>query len=100
MNTMLEAEQRRDWMKSRRKMRKAARRARSRRQTMRFMLLAGLLVLGALGFTHLPWRLDNDQTEVVVHGNAVVTRAQIMSVLHSALGVPVYRLDPRQLEQN
>jgi cell division septal protein FtsQ len=99
MNTILEAEQRRDWMKSRRKMRKAARRARSRRQAMRFCLLAGLLVIGALGFTHLPWRLNNDPTEIVIHGNAVVTREQILKILHSAINVPVYRLDPRQLEQ-
>jgi cell division septal protein FtsQ len=99
MNTILEAEQRRDWMKSRRKMRKAARRARSRRQTMRFTLLTGLLVLGALGFTHLPWRLNNDPTEIVVHGNSVVTRQQILNILHGAINIPVYRLDPHDLEQ-
>ena len=99
MSTILEAEQRRDWMKSRRKMRKAARRARSRRQTMRFSMLGLLMVIGALGFTHLPWRLHDEQTQIVVHGNAVVSREQILQVLHSAVNVPVYRLDPRQLEQ-
>ncbi|MBU6450324.1 MAG: FtsQ-type POTRA domain-containing protein [Cyanobacteria bacterium REEB67] len=99
MSTILEAEQRRDWMKSRRKMRKAARRARSRRQTMRFTMLAFLLVLGALGFTHLPWRVHNEQAEIVVHGNAVVSREQILQAMRGAVNVPVYRLDPRQLEQ-
>ncbi|MBS1990490.1 MAG: FtsQ-type POTRA domain-containing protein [Cyanobacteria bacterium SZAS LIN-3] len=99
MSNILEAEQRRDWMKSRRKMRKAARRARSRRQTMRFLLLSGLLVLGALGFTHLPWRLHNQEAEIVVHGNAVVTREQILQALKGAINVPVYNLDPHQLEQ-
>lgn len=99
MNVILEADQRRDWMKSRRKMRKAARRARSRRQTMRFTLLAGLLVLGALGFTRLPWSLNDDPTEIVIHGNSVVTRPQILTALHSAMNVPVYRLDPALLEQ-
>jgi len=99
MSTILDGEQRRDWMKSRRKMRKAARRALSRRQTMRFMLLAGLLVIGALGFTHLPWRLQNDQTEIVVHGNSVVTREQVLSALQGTVNVPVYNLDPRRLEQ-
>jgi cell division septal protein FtsQ len=99
MNVILEADQRRDWMKSRRKMRKAARRARSRRQAMRFCLLAGLLIVGALGFTHLPWSLHNDPTEIFIHGNSVVSRQQILDVLHSAMNVPVYRLDPHELEQ-
>lgn len=100
MSMMLEADQRREWMKSRRKMRKAARRARSRRQTLRYMLLFALLVCGAACFTHLPWCLHNEKTEIIVHGNSVATRDQVTKLLTSALDVPIYRLDPKQLEHS
>lgn len=98
MSRLLEADQRREWMKSRRKMRKAARQARSRRQTLRYMLLCALLVCGGACFTHLPWCLSNEQTQIIVHGNSVATREQVSKLLTSALDVPIYRLDPKQLE--
>lgn len=95
----MEASQRREWMKSRRKMRKAARRARLRRQVIRYMFLCALVFLGAASFTHLPWSLNNEKTQIEIKGNCVATRAQILRLLSSTIDVPVYRLDPKQLER-
>lgn len=97
MSVILEASQRREWMKSRRKMRKAARRARTRRQILRMVLLVGMLIGAGACFTHLPWSLQNGD-QVMVHGNAVVSREQILKQLTPAMQVPVYRLDPQKLE--
>jgi cell division septal protein FtsQ len=98
MTMIMEADQRREWMRSRRKQRKATRRARSRRQAFRYVLLIGMLVAGAACFTHLPWKLHSEQTEVIVHGNSVATRDQILKLTRAAVNVPVYRLDPKKLE--
>jgi cell division septal protein FtsQ len=95
---IMEADQRREWMKSRRKQRKATRRARSRRQTFRYVLLLGMLVAGAACFTHLPWKLHNEKTEVVVHGNSVATKDQVLKLVKNAVDVPIYRIDPKKLE--
>jgi len=95
----LEANQRREWMRSRRKMRKAARRARLRRQALRYMFLCGLLVCGAACFTHLPWSLNNEKTQIEVKGNYVASREQVLSLLSSVIDVPIYRIDPKQLER-
>lgn len=97
---MMEASQRRDWMKSRRKMRKAARAARLRRQTVRFFLLCGLMFCGAACFTHVPWSIHNTRTQVVLHGNAVASKEQVLKLLGEAVDVPIYRLDPKKLEKN
>jgi len=98
MTMIMEADQRREWMKSRRKQRKATRRARSRRQTFRYVLLLGMLVAGAACFTHLPWKLHNEKTEVVVHGNSVATKDQVLKLVKNAVDVPIYRIDPKKLE--
>lgn len=98
MTMIMEADQRREWMRSRRKQRKATRRARSRRQAFRYVLLIGMLIAGAACFTHLPWKLHSEQTEVIVHGNSVATRDQILKLTKAAVNVPVYRLDPKKLE--
>lgn len=97
MSVILEANQRREWMKSRRKMRKATRRARARRQVLRLMLLAAMVVGAGACFTHLPWTLKSAD-QIVVHGNAVASRQQILQKLVSAMNQPIYRLDPKQLE--
>ncbi|MBK9201807.1 MAG: FtsQ-type POTRA domain-containing protein [Candidatus Obscuribacter sp.] len=95
----MEADQRREWMKSRRKMRKAARGARLRRQTLRFMLLCGLLFCGGACFTHMPWSVHNEKTQIVLRGNSVASKEQVLKLLGSAMDVPIYRLDPKQLEK-
>lgn len=97
MSVILEANQRREWMKSRRKMRKAARGARTRRQIFRMLLLVGMLFGAGACFTHLPWSLKSAD-QVIVHGNAVASREQVFRQLASAMNVPIYRLDPKQLE--
>ncbi len=98
MTMIMEADQRREWMKSRRKQRKATRRARSRRQTLRYVLLFGMLIAGAACFTHLPWALHNEKTEVIVHGNSVATKDQVLKLVKNAVNVPIYRIDPKKLE--
>lgn len=95
----MEPNQRREWMKSRRKMRKATRRARLRRQAIRYMFLSVLLFCGAACFTHLPWSLHNEKTQIEIHGNSVASRQQVLTLLNSVIDVPVYRLDPKQLER-
>jgi cell division septal protein FtsQ len=97
MSVIMEANQRREWMKSRRKMRKAARGARTRRQIFRMLLLVGMLFGAGACFTHLPWNLKAAD-QVIVHGNAVASREQVLRQLASAMNVPIYRLDPKQLE--
>jgi cell division septal protein FtsQ len=98
MTMIMEADQRREWMKSRRKQRKATRRARSRRQTLRYVLLFGMLIAAAACFTHLPWALHNEKTEVIVHGNSVATKDQVLKLVKNAVNVPIYRIDPKKLE--
>ncbi len=98
MTMIMEADQRQEWMRSRRKQRKATRRARSRRSTMRYVLLLAMVVAGAACFTHLPWTLHNAKTEVVVHGNSVATTDQILKLVNNAVNVPIYRIDPKKLE--
>lgn len=80
-------------------MRKAARGARLRRQTLRFMLLCGLLFCGGACFTHMPWSVHNEKTQIVLRGNSVASKEQVLKLLGSAMDVPIYRLDPKQLEK-
>ena len=98
MSRVLEADQRRTWMKSRRKMRKATRRARTRRQMLRFLLLMVLFFSGAACFTHLPWAMHGQESQIEVKGNHVVTTAQVVKALNGSTDVAVYKLDPQVLQ--
>lgn len=80
-------------------MRKAARGARLRRQTLRFMFLCGLLFCGGACFTHMPWSVHNEKTQIILRGNSVASKEQVLRLLGSAMDVPIYRLDPKQLEK-
>lgn len=95
---MMEAEQRREWIKSRRKKRNHARHARLRRQFLRYSMLLLLLAGGAAGFTKLPWCISSTDCEIVVKSNKVVSDEQVKHSLKSVLFAPIYTLDPRQLE--
>ncbi len=93
------AETRKEWIRSRRQRKKVARRARFRRQMVRYMVLCLLLVLGWSGFTKLPWTLKHGQEDILVHGNQVATVEQVRESIASAVNTPLYRVNPRQLEK-
>lgn len=96
---MLPVDQRKDWIKSRRKKRKTARGARLRRQMFRLFLVMSILTLGVFGFTYLPWSLNDSESEIVVKGNDFTGTEQIRKVVAEALYKPVYKMDPKSLEK-
>lgn len=91
-------ERRKEWIKSRRQWRKLARRARLRRQILRYLLLFLLLYLGASSLVYIPWFLRN-KSDIIVHGNSVVTQDQIHAAITESLNIPIYKIDPKQLER-
>ncbi|MBS2001429.1 MAG: FtsQ-type POTRA domain-containing protein [Candidatus Obscuribacterales bacterium] len=93
------AETRKEWIRSRRQRKKVARRARFRRQMVRYMVLCLLLVLGWSGFTKLPWTLKHGQEDILVHGNQVVSVEQIRGAIADVGKTPLYRVNPRLLEK-
>ncbi|CAN5420059.1 hypothetical protein BH10CYA1_BH10CYA1_02480 [soil metagenome] len=93
------AETRKEWIRSRRQRKKVARRARFRRQMVRYMVLCSLLVLGWSGFTKMPWTLKHGAEDIVVHGNQVATVDQVRKSIANVATTPLYRLNPRQLEK-
>jgi hypothetical protein len=96
---MTYADQRKEWIKSRRNRRKHARRARVHRQVLRYILLAALVWGGYEGLTHLPWHVGNAQTDVIVRGNSVVTADQVRTALGDITEARIFQIDPRKLEQ-
>lgn len=95
---MMQADRRREWIKSRRKQRNLARTARLRRQFMRYLTLCGLLCLGGSMMVKLPWSVDDTETQLTVRGNYVTSRQQIAAKVEDSLGKPLFRVDPRALE--
>jgi len=96
---MLPVDQRKDWIKSRRKKRKTARGARLRRQGFRLFLVMSILTLGVFGFTYLPWSLGNSESEIVVKGNTFTSTGQIRKAVADAMNTPVYKMNPKALEK-
>lgn len=94
------SEQRRDWIRSRRERRNQTRLARLRRQFLRYFLLSVLLVIGVSTFVYVSWAPMDFQRDVVVHGNQVVTREHLRTVMAPYLGTPLYRLNPQPIEQS
>lgn len=90
-------QKRQDWIRGRREKRKLARQARTRRQILRYSLLLIMVVIGICGFTQLPWRITDLQSQVSIHGNKVVSDLQIRQAVGAALNQPVYELDPSKL---
>ncbi len=95
---MLPVEDRRIWIKSRRKKRKLARQARLRRQTFRMSLLLLILLLGVLAFTYFPWALDDMEKGIEVRGNLFTSSELIKKNLSNSVYVPLYALSPAQME--
>jgi hypothetical protein len=96
---MVQAEQRKEWMKSRRNRRKQARRARLNRQVFRYVVLLALLYGGCAGLAKLPWQTRDLQGDVVVHGGNVVSADQVKTALGDIKDKRVFQLDPRKLEK-
>ena len=92
-------DRRKDWIRSRRNRRKQARSARLNRQVFRYILLLGLLWGGGQTLMRLPWLLANPETDIVVHGNHVVTTEQVRKSLGDMTDAKVFQLDPRKLER-
>ncbi len=92
-------DRRKDWMRSRRTRRKQARQARFNRQVFRYMLLGALLWGGGQTMMKLPWHLANQSSDIIVHGNNVVTTEQVRKSLGDLKDSQVFQLDPRKLEK-
>lgn len=96
---MLDVEDRRAWIKSRRGMRKQTRRVRLRRQMVRMFLLLFIIGLGFMGFTYLPWSVDDIENGVVVRGNIFTTSQQVRKAMRGSLFAPIYKVNPKYLEK-
>jgi len=96
---LIPVETRRELIRSRRQRKKAARRARYRRQLVRYALLLLLLAAGWSGFSKLPWSLQDLQADVIVHGNEVATADQIRNAINISNKQPLYKINPRQIEK-
>lgn len=96
---ILHADQRREWIKSRRKQRKLARTARLRRQLFRYVVLLALLVVGGSAFTRLPWWINDVTRDVTVRGNYVASPEQVRSKVADLVGVPLFSVDPKKVEE-
>lgn len=96
---MLDVEDRRAWIKSRRSMRKQTRRVRLRRQMVRVFLLLFIIALGFMGFTYLPWSVDDIENGVVVRGNIFTTDKQVRKAMRGSLFAPIYKVNPKYLEK-
>lgn len=91
-------QKRQDFIRGRREKRKLARHARTRRQILRYTLLLVMVGVAVCGFTHLRWSVRDLQTEVLIHGNQVVSDLQVRKAVGSALNQPLYLVDPRKLQ--
>jgi cell division septal protein FtsQ len=94
----LHLQQRQDHLRSRRERRKSAKRARIRRQVVRYFFLCLLLAGAAGGFLLLPWSIADAERDIVVQGNQVVDVDQVRGALLSCVGKPIFKLDPKLLE--
>ncbi len=95
---ILHIQQRQDWIRGRRERRKLAKQARLRRQILRYFFLCFLLTAGAAGFRYLPWSISDVNRDIKVAGNKVVSVEQVRNALSGAVGKPLYRLNPSNLE--
>lgn len=95
---MKPVQKRQDWIKGRRKKRKQARQARTRRQILRYTLLLALVGAAVCSFIYLPWSVRDLTTQVKIHGNQVVSEMQVRKAVSPALNQPLYGVDPRKLQ--
>jgi POTRA domain, FtsQ-type len=91
-------QKRQDWIRGRREKRKLTRQARLRRQVFRYSVLCLLICVAVAGFIYLPWAIGSAERDITIHGNHVATDSQIRDALRSAVRTPLYRVDPKKLE--
>ncbi len=96
---MLSPEKRREWIKSRRDQRKAARQIHGRRQSVRMVLLLAVITTCIASFIYLPWCMNDIDTDIKVRGNIYVSTDQIKSLLAESLHKPIFQVDPSKLEK-
>lgn len=70
-----------------------------RRQMVRVFLLLIIIGLGFLGFTYLPWSVDDYENGIVVRGNIFTTSQQVRKAMRGSLFAPVYKVNPKYLEK-
>jgi len=97
---MLSPEKRREWIKSRRDQRKAARKVHGRRQSVRMVLLFAVITTCIASFIYLPWCMNDIDRDIKVRGNIYVSTDQIKSLLAESLHKPIFQVDPIKLEKN
>jgi cell division septal protein FtsQ len=97
---ILHIQQRQNWIRSRRQRRKLAKRARLRRQVLRYITLFALLTGGLCVFKCVRWSVCAADPQVVVQDNQVVTVSQVRESVSSQVLRPLYQLDPQSLSQD
>lgn len=95
---ILQTQQHVDRFRDRRARRKRAKFERLHRQIRRLIVLAALVAAAASSFRYLDWSIRDVDRDVEVRGNAVVTVDQIRNQLSQCVGKPLWKLDPRALE--
>jgi cell division septal protein FtsQ len=96
---ILHIQQRQNWIRSRRQRRKLAKRARLRRQVLRYITLAMLLTGGLCVFGCMRWSISNTDPQIVVQGNRVVSVSQVRDAVAKQAMQPLYKLDPQSMAQ-
>jgi cell division septal protein FtsQ len=96
---ILHIQQRQNWIRSRRQRRKLAKRARLRRQVLRYITLTVLLTAGLCIFRYMQWSISSIDPQVAVQGNQVVSINQVRDAMSKQALLPLYRLDPQSLSQ-
>lgn len=66
---------------------------------MRLTVLLSLVFAAVSGFVFLPWTLTDARTQITVEGNRATSDDQVRGTLVSALGKPLYKLNPKELEK-
>jgi cell division septal protein FtsQ len=97
---ILHIQQRQNWIRSRRQRRKLAKRARLRRQVLRYFSLVALLTIGLCVFKYVPCAIANADSQLAVQGNQVVLSRQVRNAVSKQMYRPLYQLDPQSLSQN
>ncbi len=97
----LPVEKRRQWIASRRQQRKLTKLARLRRQALRYSILSALLFAGGIAFYKIHWMVSNKDKQpcIAIKGNFVASDDQIRQVLESSINLPIFSLNPEDLEK-
>jgi hypothetical protein len=96
---ILHVQQRQDVIRGRREKRKQAKKARWRRQILRYFFLFLMVAAAASAFRYLPWSIADADRDITVLGNKVVTVEQVRGALSYCVGKPLYKLSPAVMEQ-